>query len=84
MNLLSIFLQTQPQGGGGMMMIMMGVMVVGFYFLMIRPQMRKQKQEKTSRKLLKWGQEWFLLPDFTEELLRFRRMVSLLKHYQES
>ncbi|WP_428070429.1 preprotein translocase subunit YajC [Chryseobacterium gambrini] len=55
MNLLSIFLQAQPQGGGGMMMIMMGVMVVGFYFLMIRPQMRKQKQEKNFQETLKVG-----------------------------
>lgn len=55
MNMLSIFLQAQPQGGGGMMMIMMGVMVVGFYFLMIRPQMRKQKQEKNFQETLKVG-----------------------------
>ncbi|WP_336688677.1 MULTISPECIES: preprotein translocase subunit YajC [unclassified Chryseobacterium] len=53
--MLSIFLQAQPQGGGGMMMIMMGVMVVGFYFLMIRPQMRKQKQEKNFQETLKVG-----------------------------
>jgi len=56
MSMLTLFLQTaQPEGGGSMMMIMMGVMVVGFYFLMIRPQMRKQKQEKKFQDELKVG-----------------------------
>lgn len=51
----TILLQAQ-QGGGSMMLIMMGVMFVGFYFLMIRPQMRKQKQEKNFQESLKVGQ----------------------------
>ena len=38
-----------------MMLIMMGVMFVGFYFLMIRPQMKKQKQEKKFQEELKVG-----------------------------
>ncbi|GAB0156193.1 hypothetical protein CHRYSEOSP005_14570 [Chryseobacterium sp. Alg-005] len=53
--MLTLFLQAQPQGGGSMMLIMMGVMFVGFYFLMIRPQMRKQKQEKSFQENLKVG-----------------------------
>ncbi|HCA05596.1 MULTISPECIES: preprotein translocase subunit YajC [Chryseobacterium] len=52
--MLTIFLQAQ-QGSSSMMLIMMGVMFVGFYFLMIRPQMRKQKQEKTFQETLKVG-----------------------------
>ncbi len=55
MNMLTIFLQAQPQGSSSMMLIMMGVMFVGFYFLMIRPQMRKQKQEKNFQDNLKVG-----------------------------
>lgn len=38
------------------MMLMMAVMFAGFYFLMIRPQMRKQKQEKNFQEALKVGQ----------------------------
>ncbi|MEI3790459.1 MULTISPECIES: preprotein translocase subunit YajC [Chryseobacterium] len=53
--MLTIFLQAQPQGSSSMMLIMMGVMFVGFYFLMIRPQMRKQKQEKSFQETLKVG-----------------------------
>lgn len=55
MNSLTIFLQAPQGGGSSMMLIMMGVMFVGFYFLMIRPQMRKQKQEKSFQENLKVG-----------------------------
>ncbi len=53
--MLTLFLQAQPQGSSSMMLIMMGVMFVGFYFLMIRPQMKKQKQEKNFQENLKVG-----------------------------
>ncbi|KUJ57235.1 preprotein translocase subunit YajC [Chryseobacterium aquaticum] len=54
--MLTIFLQAAPSGGSSpMMLIMMGVMFVGFYFLMIRPQMKKQKQEKKFQDELKVG-----------------------------
>ncbi len=51
-------LQAAPGAGdGGMsMIIMMVLMFAGFYFLMIRPQMRKQKQEKSFQESLKVGQ----------------------------
>ncbi|MDR6516617.1 preprotein translocase subunit YajC [Chryseobacterium camelliae] len=56
MNILSIFLQAPAAGGSSpMMLIMMGAMFVGFYFLMIRPQMKKQKQEKNFQETLKVG-----------------------------
>ncbi|AZA78166.1 preprotein translocase subunit YajC [Chryseobacterium sp. G0186] len=51
--MLTLFLQAQ--GSSPMMLIMMGVMFVGFYFLMIRPQMKKQKQEKNFQEELKVG-----------------------------
>ncbi len=55
MNTISIFLQAPAGGSSPMMLIMMGVMFVGFYFLMIRPQMKKQKQEKNFQETLKVG-----------------------------
>lgn len=55
--MITIFLQAPASDGGGMtMMLMMALMFVGFYFLMIRPQMRKQKQEKNFQAELKIGQ----------------------------
>ncbi|MFC7348051.1 preprotein translocase subunit YajC [Chryseobacterium zhengzhouense] len=53
--MLTLFLQAPAQGNSTTMLMMMGVMIVGFYFLMIRPQMRKQKQEKKFQDDLKVG-----------------------------
>ena len=50
--MLTIFLQAAPNSNPYMMPIMMVAMIVGFYFLMIRPQMKKQKQEK------KFQEDW--------------------------
>ena len=49
MELLSIFLMMDPQGKGGSSstFILMGLMIVVFYFFMIRPQAKKAKQQKT-------------------------------------
>ncbi|WP_417428421.1 preprotein translocase subunit YajC [Halpernia sp.] len=52
----TIFLQAV--GGESSMtptLLMMGVMFVGFYFLMIRPQMKKQKNEKNFQENIKIG-----------------------------
>jgi preprotein translocase subunit YajC len=48
MQQLSIFLAMDPQGKGGSTgtLIMMGLMVVVFYFFMIRPQAKKAKDQK--------------------------------------
>lgn len=48
MHLLSIFLMTDPQGKGSSTstLILMGLMIVVFYFFMIRPQAKKAKQQK--------------------------------------
>lgn len=54
--MITIFLQTAaPEGSMLPTMLMMGAMFVGFYFLMIRPQMKKAKQEKSFQETLKIG-----------------------------
>lgn len=54
MNFLSILLQ--QQGGGAMMqMIFLVSIIVVFYLFMIRPQMKKQKEEKNFRAGLEKG-----------------------------
>ncbi len=53
--MMTIFLQAPAGQSMTPTLIMMGLMFVGFYFLMIRPQMRKQKQEKTFQEALKPG-----------------------------
>ncbi|MBD8017145.1 MULTISPECIES: preprotein translocase subunit YajC [Kaistella] len=53
--MISIFLQAAAPDTMMPTMIMMGLMFVGFYFLMIRPQMKKAKQEKGFQAALKVG-----------------------------
>jgi preprotein translocase subunit YajC len=51
---INILLQAQ-QGGGAMQIIFLIAIIVVFYFFMIRPQMRKQKQEQSFRTTLEKG-----------------------------
>lgn len=42
-------------GDGGSSFIMLGLIVLIFYFFMIRPQLKKQKEQKKFRESLKAG-----------------------------
>jgi preprotein translocase subunit YajC len=46
-----------PQGGGLSMFVMMGLFVVIFYFLLIRPQQKKQKEHQAMLGKLAAGDE---------------------------
>ncbi|HMJ69704.1 MAG TPA: preprotein translocase subunit YajC [Cyclobacteriaceae bacterium] len=52
----SIILQAAPQGGTNwQLMITMGLMIVVFYFFLIRPQQKKSKDQKKFIEALKVG-----------------------------
>ena len=57
MNLINIFLMSAPQGGGGGLsqFIPLLLIVVVFYFFMIRPQMKKAKDQKKFKEAIKKG-----------------------------
>jgi preprotein translocase subunit YajC len=55
MNLLNVFLQAQPQQNGWMSILMMVLIFVVFYFFMIRPQTKKQKEIQKQRNAMKTG-----------------------------
>ncbi|MGQ1784961.1 MULTISPECIES: preprotein translocase subunit YajC [unclassified Saccharicrinis] len=57
MNLQSIFLQAAPSGGQNMLTSILPfiLIIVVFYFFMIRPQMKRQKELKKYREELKKG-----------------------------
>ncbi|MEG2945770.1 MAG: preprotein translocase subunit YajC [Bacteroidales bacterium] len=60
MNLLNIFLQAQAGGNpsGGVMNIVFIIAIVAiFYFFMIRPQSKRQKEIKKFRESLKAGDQ---------------------------
>lgn len=56
-NFLTIFLQEPGMGGSWSTLMLFGGMFIIMYFLMIRPNMRKQKQEKKYQEELKRG-DW--------------------------
>ena len=51
----TFFLQAQPNAGV-MQLVLLGGMVLVFYFFMIRPQMKKQKEGKKFMESLEKGQ----------------------------
>ncbi len=57
--LLNLILTSQPQsggsGGGWSQLIFIGLIIVVFYFFMIRPQVKKTKEQKKFREALKKG-----------------------------
>ena len=61
MNIQSILLFAQPaadgaKGGGGYsMLIFLGIMIAIFYFFMIRPQQKRQKEIKKQRDAMQPG-----------------------------
>jgi len=56
MNTLITFAQTQQQGGIGAMLIPMALVFGIFYFMMIRPQQRKEKERLRMISELRAGQ----------------------------
>lgn len=55
MNTLFITLQTQAAGGGLMSFLPLILIIIVFWFFMIRPQMKRQKELKNFRDALKKG-----------------------------
>ncbi len=55
MNLAFVIAQLGGGEGGMQTLIMMGLIFVVFYFFMIRPQMKKQKEMRTFRSELQKG-----------------------------
>jgi len=47
----------QMEGGGAAQFIMLGLIVVVFYMFMIRPQIKKSKQQKKFREALSKGDQ---------------------------
>ena len=58
MNLMMIMLQAAPAGGGSLQFLIMMVLIFAvMYFLMIRPQQKKQKELVKFRNALEKGQK---------------------------
>lgn len=55
MHLVSILLQAGGQGGGIMNLVFLVAIIIVFYFFMLRPQIKKQKQERNFRDSIQKG-----------------------------
>lgn len=55
MKTLNIALMAGAEGGGASVFLMWGLVIVIFYFFMIRPQQKRQKEAKAFREGLKKG-----------------------------
>ena len=55
MNFLMVLLSAQPGKSGGFEFVFLGMMILVFYFFMIRPQVKKQKEASNFRNALKKG-----------------------------
>ena len=55
LNSILLMMPSEGEGGSGPFLIMMVLMIVVFYFFMIRPQMKKSKEQKNFRESLKKG-----------------------------
>jgi preprotein translocase subunit YajC len=53
--LSTIFLQAQQPGGSYGTLLMFGLIIIVFYFFMIRPQQKKSKDQKVFRESIKKG-----------------------------
>ncbi|MCM1369438.1 MAG: preprotein translocase subunit YajC [Candidatus Amulumruptor caecigallinarius] len=53
--LTTVLLQGQPAGGGLSSILMIVAMIAIFYFVMIRPQSKKQKELKKQREAMQKG-----------------------------
>ena len=50
-----LFTMLQMNGAGGQQLIMIGLIIIVFYFFMIRPQLKKTKDAKKFRENIKAG-----------------------------
>jgi preprotein translocase subunit YajC len=62
MMMLNVILQASPGAGSGQMMsiLMIVAMIAIFYFFMIRPQQKKQKELQKARETMKTGDKVIL------------------------
>lgn len=80
-NLLNILLMTQPTEGQNpiMQFVPLVLIVVVFYFFMIRPQMKKQKELKKFREDLKKGDKVVTTGGIYGKVLEIRETVIIME-----
>jgi len=83
MNMLNFVFLMQPQegseGGGTSFFIMILLMIVVFYFFMIRPQMKKSKDQKKFREALKKGDKVITIGGIHGKILEVKETAIIIE-----
>lgn len=80
MHSLIVFLQADGASGQGLTsLIMIGLMFVVFYFFMIRPQMKRQKDEQKFREGLQKGDKVVTMGGVHGRILNIEGTTALLE-----
>lgn len=81
-NLMNILLMTGGAEGGGSMiqqMLPLVLIIVVFYFFMIRPQLKRQKEQKKFRESLKSGDEVITVGGIYGKIVEVKDNIVLLQ-----
>jgi preprotein translocase subunit YajC len=82
--LIILMAPSQGQGGGGAMnFIMMGAIIVVFYFFMIRPQMKKAKDQKKYIESLKKGDKILTIGGIYGKIVEIREDATLIMEVED-
>jgi len=71
--------QEGSEGGGTQFIIMILLMIVVFYFFMIRPQMKKSKDQKKFREGLKKGDKVITIGGIHGKILEVRETALIIE-----
>jgi preprotein translocase subunit YajC len=85
MNQLTVLMAPQPgqSGGGAMNFIMMGAIIVVFYFFMIRPQMKKAKDQKKYIENLKKGDKVLTIGGIYGKIVEVREDATFILEVED-
>jgi preprotein translocase subunit YajC len=78
-----IQLAAEPQGGGMMNLVMMGAIVIVFYFFMIRPQMKKAKEQKKYIEALKKGDQVLTIGGIYGKIIEVRDDATFIMEIED-
>ncbi|MBL7901267.1 MAG: preprotein translocase subunit YajC [Bacteroidia bacterium] len=82
--LLILMMDPKGQGGGGAMnFVMMGAIILVFYFFMIRPQMKKAKEQKKYIEALKKGDKILTIGGIYGKIVEVNEDATILMEVED-
>ncbi len=79
LNFVLLMMPEDGEGGGTQFIIMILLMIVVFYFFMIRPQMKKTKEQKKFREGLKKGDKVITIGGIHGKVLEVKETTMIIE-----